>query len=173
MKKVELVSIGRIIRSEGKDGTLKIRLYPTSLREPFFKTIYIESEGELRGYEVEDFKIARNSPFLRLKGINSQKEAEALRGRELLARPEDFPALEKGLYYDFQLLGCLVETVDGRELGQVVELITPGETSLLVVEAGGKKIEIPLVEAICRQIDPAGRKIIIDPPEGLLELNEV
>ncbi|MCX8160766.1 MAG: ribosome maturation factor RimM [Candidatus Saccharicenans sp.] len=173
MKKVELVSIGRIIRSEGKDGTLKIRLYQKSWGEPFFKTIYIESEGELRDYEVESFKIARNSPFLRLKGINSLREAEALRGREILARPEDFPALENGHYYDFQLLGCQVETLDGRELGRVVELITLGQTSLLVVESSGKKIEIPLVEAICRRIDPASGKILIDPPEGLLELNEV
>jgi len=55
----------------------------------------------------------------------------------------------------------------------VVELITLGETSLLVVDSGGKKFEIPLVEAICRRIDPASRKIVIDPPEGLLELNEV
>jgi len=173
LKKVDLVSIGRIIRSEGKDGTLKIRLYQKSWREPFFRTIYIESEGELRDYAVESLKIVRNSPFLRLKGINSQKEAEALRGREILARPEDFPALENGLYYDFELLGCLVETMDGRELGPVVELITLGETSLLVVDSGGKKFEIPLVEAICRRIDPASRKIVIDPPEGLLELNEV
>lgn len=173
MKKVDLVSIGRIIRSEGKDGTLKIKLYQKSWREPFFKTIYIESEGELRDYEVETFKIVRNSPLIRIKGINSQREAEALRGREILARPEDFPALGDGLYYDFQLLGCLVETVDGLELGPVVELITVGQASLLVVEVGGKKIEIPLVEAICRRIDPAAGKIVIDPPEGLLELNEV
>lgn len=173
MKKVELVSIGRIIRSEGKDGTLKARLYQKSQREPFFRTIYIESEGELRDYEVESFRIVRNSPFIKLKGVNSLEQAEALRGREILVRPEDFPALEDGLYYDFQLLGCLVETVDGRELGRVVELITMGETSLLVVESGGKRIEIPLVEAICRRIDPAAGKIVIDPPEGLLELNEV
>ncbi|MDI6697458.1 MAG: ribosome maturation factor RimM [Candidatus Saccharicenans sp.] len=173
MKRVELVAIGRIIRSEGKDGTLKIRLYQKSLREPFFKKIYLESEGELRDYEVESFRIVRNSPFLRLKGVNSLEEAEALRGREILVRPEDFPALESGLYYDFQLLGCLVETVAGRELGPVVELITVGQASLLVVEVGGKKIEIPLVEAICRRIDPAAGKIVIDPPEGLLELNEV
>ncbi|RFT14705.1 MAG: 16S rRNA processing protein RimM [Candidatus Saccharicenans subterraneus] len=173
MKKVELVSIGRIIRSEGKDGTLKVRLYQKSPGEPFFRIIYIESEGELRDYEVESFRIVRNSPFIKLKGIDSLKQAEALRGREILARPEDFPALESGLYYDFQLLGCLVETVDGRELGRVVELITMGETSLLVVESGGKRIEIPLVEAICRRIDPAAAKIVIDPPEGLLELNEV
>lgn len=73
MKKVELVSIGRIIRSEGKDGTLKARLYQKSQREPFFRTIYIESEGELRDYEVESFRIVRNSPFIKLKGIDSLK----------------------------------------------------------------------------------------------------
>lgn len=173
MKKVDLVSVGRIIRSEGKDGTLKIRLYHGSRKEPFFRTIYIELEGEIRNYEVEDFRTVRNSPFIKLKGINSLKQAEALRGREILARPEDFPALETGLYYDFQLLGCLVETVDGRELGRVVELVTLGQVNLLVVDSGGKKVEIPLVEAICREIDPQARKIIIDPPEGLLELNEV
>ncbi|MBC7348840.1 MAG: 16S rRNA processing protein RimM [Candidatus Aminicenantes bacterium] len=173
MKKVDLVSIGRIIRSEGKDGTLKIRLQPEIPREPFFRKIYLEQEGELREYEVESFRIVRNSPFLRLEGINSLQEAEALRGREILARVEDFPVLENGLYYDFQLLGCLVETVDGRKLGRVVELITMGSANLLVVEIAGKKVEIPLVAAICRQIDPAAKIIIIDPPEGLLELNEV
>lgn len=173
MKKVDLVSIGRIIRSEGKNGTLKIKLYQKSWKEPFFEKIYLESEGELRDYEVESFRIVRNSPFLRLKGIDCLKKAEALRGREILARVENFPPLEDGFYYDFQLLGCQVETVDGRKLGQVVELITPGGTNLLVVEASGKKVEIPLVEPICRQIDPVARKIIIDPPEGLLELNEV
>jgi len=173
LKKVELVSIGRIIRSEGTDGTLKIRLQPEVPREPFFRKIYLEQEGELREYEVESFRIDRNSPFLRLKGIGSLQEAEALRGREILARAEDFPVLEDGLYYDFQLLGCLVETVDGRKLGQVVELITMGSANLLVVEIAGKKVEIPLVAAVCRQIDPVAKIIIIDPPEGLLELNEV
>jgi len=141
LKRVDLVSIGRIIRSEGKDGTLKIKLYQKSWGESFFRTIYIELEGEVRDYEVESLRIVRNSPYLRLKGINSLKEAETLRGRGILARPEDFPALENGFYYDFQLLGCLVETVDGRELGRVVELITLGQTSLLVVESGGKRLK--------------------------------
>lgn len=173
MKKVDLVSIGRIIRSEGKDGTLKIRLQPDIPREPPFTKIYLKQQGELREYDVESFRIARNSPFLKLKGINSLQEAEALRGREILARAEDFPALEDGLYYDFQLLGCLVKTVDGQELGRVVGLITMSSANLLLVEIAGKKVEIPLVEAICRQIDPVAKIIIIDPPEGLLELNEV
>jgi 16S rRNA processing protein RimM len=173
LKRVELVSIGRIIRSEGKDGTLKIRFYQENLRELFFKKIYIEKEGERLGYDVESFSLVRNSPFLRLKGIGSLKEADALRGREILVRAKEFPTLEDGSYYEFQLLGCIVETIEGRQMGQVVEFIAIGSSNLLVVETGGKKVEIPLVEAICRKIDLANKKIIIDPPEGLLELNEV
>ncbi|MDD8031203.1 MAG: ribosome maturation factor RimM [Acidobacteriota bacterium] len=173
MKRVELISIGRIIRSDGKDGTLKIRLYQKKVREPFFKKIYIEQEGEKVEYEVENFSLLRNSPYLKLKGIDSLEKAEALRGREVMVGAEDFPSLENGSYYDFQLLGCEVETVEGKQLGQVVELMAIGSSYLLVVETGGKKVEIPLVEAICKKVDLANKKIIIDPPEGLLELNEV
>ncbi|MGB4703958.1 MAG: ribosome maturation factor RimM [Candidatus Saccharicenans sp.] len=173
MKKVELVSAGRIIRSEGKNGTLKIKLYHKSSGKPFFNKIYLEIEGELRGFEVEDFSIVRNSPFMKLKGIDSLEKAEALRGREILVRPEDFPALEEGIYYDFQLLGCRVVTVNGREVGEVTGLLDFGGNNLLVVRSGSREIEIPLVEAICRQIDPAAKRIVIDPPEGLLELNEI
>jgi 16S rRNA processing protein RimM len=173
LKRVELVSIGRITRSEGKDGTLKIGLYQKKVREPFFKKIYIEKEGEMAEYAVGNFYLLRNSPYLKLKGIDSLKEAEALRGREIMVRAEDFPSLEKDSYYDFQLLGCEVETIKGRQLGKVVELMAIGSSNLLVVEIGGRKVEIPLVEAICKKIDLANKKIIIDPPEGLLELNEV
>ncbi|MDW3228990.1 MAG: ribosome maturation factor RimM [Acidobacteriota bacterium] len=173
MKRVELISIGRIIRSDGKDGTLKIRLYQKKVREPFFKKIYIEKEGEKVEYEVENFNLLRNSPYLKLKGIDSLEKAEALRGCEVMVGAEDFASLEKGSYYDFQLLGCEVETVEGKQLGQVVELMAIGSSYLLMVETGGKKVEIPLVEAICKKVDLANKKIIIDPPEGLLELNEV
>lgn len=173
MKKVELVAVGRVIRSEGKDGTLKIKLYNWIKREPFFKKIYIEKEGECREYEVEKFNLVRNSPFLKLKGVEDLQRAEALRGREILVKPEEFPDLCEGSYYDFQLLGCRVETVDGKLVGEVKELISIGSSHLLVVEGAGKRREIPLVEAICRKIDPKKKQIIIDPPEGLLELNEI
>ncbi|MGB9893366.1 MAG: ribosome maturation factor RimM [Candidatus Saccharicenans sp.] len=173
MKRVELVSIGRIIRSEGKDGTLKIKLYHQSLRELSFRKIYLEKEGECQEYQVENFSLGRNSPFLKLKEVNNLQQAEALRGREILVKEEDFPALEEGSYYDFQLLGCLVETKTGRRLGEVIGLITIGDTTLLEVKVSGREVEIPLVEAVCQKIDVANKKIIIDPPEGLLELNEV
>ncbi|MGB9835982.1 MAG: ribosome maturation factor RimM [Candidatus Saccharicenans sp.] len=173
MRKVELVAVGRVIRSEGKDGTLKIKLHDWIKREPFFKKVYFEKEGELREYEVERFSLVRNSPFLKLRGVEDQRRAEELRGREILISREEFPPLEAGTYYDFELLGCRVETVDGQLVGQVVELLTYGANTLLVVEAGWKRVEIPLVNSICREIDVKRGLIKTDLPEGLLDLNEV
>ena len=173
MKRVELVAVGRVIRSEGKDGTLKIKFHDWIKREPFFKKVYFEREGELREYEVERINLVRNSPFLKVRGVEDQRRAEELRGREILVSREDFPPLENGTYYDFELIGCRVETVDGQLLGEVVALLTFGANSLLVVEAGQKRLEIPLVRSICQVIDVKSGLIKIDPPEGLLELNEV
>ncbi|HEK86561.1 MAG: ribosome maturation factor RimM [Candidatus Saccharicenans sp.] len=173
MKKVELVAVGRILRSEGKDGTLKIKLYQKIKREPFFEKVYIGKEGEYKEYEVEGYRLVRNSPFLKLKGVVDLAGAEALRGRDILVRSEDLPPLEAGTFYDFQLLGCLVETVDGQKVGKVEELVMIRNSCLLVVKGKRGRIEIPLVEAICRVVDPEKGLIIIDPPEGLLELNEI
>lgn len=173
MKKVELIAVGRVIRSEGKDGTLKIKFHDWIKREPFFKKVYFEKEGELREYEVEKFSLVRNSPFLKLRGVEDQRGAEELRGREIFISREEFPPLGEDVYYDFELLGCRVETADGKQLGEVVELQTYGASTLLVVDTGRTKVEIPLVSSICRKIDVVNRLIKIDPPEGLLELNEV
>jgi len=173
LKKVELVAVGRVLRSEGKNGSLKIKLHSWIEKEPFFRKVYLGKEGECREYEVEQFSLVRNSPFLKLKGVEELNEAEALRGQEILVSPEEFPDLGEGSYYDFQLLGCQVKTIDGKPVGDVKEVISAGGSYLLIVEEGGKRIEIPLVEAICRQIEPGKKQIIIDPPEGLLELNEI
>ena len=71
------------------------------------------------------------------------------------------------------MIGSGVETVSGRSLGVVKGLIPAGSSDLLVVEGSGKEYLIPFVEDICVEIDPDNRRIRIDPPEGLLELNEI
>jgi len=173
LKKVELVAVGRVIRSEGKNGSLRIKLHKWIKKEPFFKKIYLEKEGECEEYEVERFSLVRNCPFLKLKGVESLNEADALRGREILVSHEEFPDPGSDSYYDFQLLGCVVKTVDGNLVGEVKRLISVGSCNLLVAEKEGKQVEIPLVEAICREINREKKEIIIDPPEGLLDLNEI
>jgi 16S rRNA processing protein RimM len=66
-------------------------------------------------------------------------------------------------------------TVSGRDVGRVVDLWEVGESTLLVVDSGPDRDEvlIPFTRSICVAIEPQARRIVIDPPEGLLDLNEI
>jgi 16S rRNA processing protein RimM len=83
---------------------------------------------------------------------------------QLIPLPEDS-------YYDFQLIGCQVTTCDGKRLGSVSEIQRYGAAPLLVVvdEEKGERL-IPLTRNICLEIDIAGKRILVEPPEGLLDL---
>jgi 16S rRNA processing protein RimM len=80
--------------------------------------------------------------------------------------------LPAGTYYHHDLTGCRVETADGRTIGVVKEVDSANGGSRLVVDGGaGGEILVPLVGEICRDVDVGGKRIVIDPPEGLLDLN--
>jgi len=82
---------------------------------------------------------------------------------------------EAGTLYDLDLVGCEVETGDGRPVGRVVGVQETGGTPLLVIagSSGGEEVLIPLSASICRLIDTAGKRVVIDPPDGLLDLNAI
>ena len=98
-------------------------------------------------------------------------DAEALAGVELRVPVEELAPLPAGTFYHHDLVGCFVVTGQGKEVG-IVEGVegTVGRSRLVVAGARGE-ILIPLVTEICRTIDVAGKRIVIEPPEGLLDLN--
>ena len=101
--------------------------------------------------------------------------ADELSGRDLFVPEEALKPLEKGRLYDFELIGCSVETKKREFVGVVKDVMAIGESILLAVESepGPKEILIPLSEDICVEIDTAGKRIVINPPDGLLDLNEI
>jgi 16S rRNA processing protein RimM len=101
-------------------------------------------------------------------------EAEALRGTELRIAAEAIRPLAPGAHYVHDLVTCQVETVDGRIVGRVTDVQFGTGTPMLVVGAtNGDEVLVPLAEDICRIVDPAAGRIVIDPPEGLVELNQL
>ena len=99
-------------------------------------------------------------------------EAERLAGLELRVPEETLPALGDGVYYQHQLVGCEVETVAGTPIGEVSRVDGGAGGSLLAVSGARGEVLIPLAQHICVEIDVAAKRIRIDPPEGLLDLNE-
>ena len=173
MKKADLVLVGRIVRSQGREGRLKVRLYEKGLPGTGWSRVYLRGGGGFEEFEVESLQLDRNSHFLKLRGVDTLARADALAGREVFVEESEFPGLDQGRFYAFQLVGSRVVAKGGAEIGTVKGILPAGGSSLLVVVREGRELYVPFTEQICVRVDPQAREILIDPPDGLLEMNEI
>jgi 16S rRNA processing protein RimM len=110
--------------------------------------------------------------ILKLRGIDSISQVESLVGAELYVSEDQLPPAEEGLFYTFQLRGCEVVAADGKSLGTVTEVLDSGGTHILKVDGEGGEILIPFAESYLRKVDLGQRRIEVDLPEGLADLNK-
>ncbi len=94
-------------------------------------------------------------------------------GLECFLPEDEFGRLEEDEYYLHQIIGCSVVTLEGKEIGTAADILEYPGNEILVVERDEQEILIPFNREICREINLNKRKIRVDPPEGLLDLNEV
>ena len=173
MKKADLVVLGKILRSQGRDGLLKLRLDDKGIPGFSCATIYLRRADGFEAFAVESLTLDRNSHFLKLKGIDTLAQADALAGCEIYAAEADFRPLVEGRFYEFELVGSRVVTRTGADVGEVAAILRAGGPDLLVVRRGDREVYVPFTEAICVKVDREAREVVIDPPDGLLELNEI
>jgi len=138
----------------------------------FFSRVYLQRE-KTQEFRVESFRPYREFFILKLKGIDSLSHAREFVGQEILLPEKDLHTLKKNDYYFFQLISCFVLTKGGDRIGSVKDLLCFEDNNLLVVEKEGKEILIPFTRSICIKVNLKKREILIDPPPGLLELNEI
>ena len=100
-------------------------------------------------------------------------QAQEFVGKEFFCPVEECSRLKKGEFYFHQLEGCAVITISGEQIGKVHDVIPVTDNDLLVVQDQGQEFIIPLTQTICLEIDLDKKTIIIDPPEGLLDLDEI
>ena len=109
-----------------------------------------------------------NRLLVKFEGIDTRDEAEGLRG-PLFVPIEEARTLDDDEFWPHDLVGCEVRTPDGRAHGRIRQ-VAPGRAhDLLVVDAPVGERMIPLVKDIVREIDVAGRVVVVDPPAGLLD----
>ncbi|MFQ5744089.1 MAG: ribosome maturation factor RimM [Acidobacteriota bacterium] len=106
------------------------------------------------------------------EGINDRTDADALRGAELMVESSSLLVLEDDRYYVHDLIGCRLESPDGTFLGTVAAVV-PGARDCLEVETRGRRALVPMARAFLRAVDMVGRRIVLEPPEGLLETTSI
>ena len=168
-----MAAVGRIARAHGIRGQVIVNL-ETDFPEERFRPgaeLFIERNGAVQALTLTTVRFHRDRPIVGIAGVETMNDAEALAGRELRVPVDRLTRLPGGTFYRHDLIGCRVETAAGEVVGTVEDVEGTLTGSRLVVAARRGEVLIPLVAGICMTIDPAAKRIVVDPPEGLLDLN--
>ena len=167
-----LVPLGRVVGAHGLKGQVRVG---SSRRTAAVEAETFTALGEIliggEPFQVLRAVRGRGHILLRLKGIDSRDQAEALVGREVEAEARRFPELPPGEYYWFQLLGLpVIDAQDGTVLGRLEEIWPTAAHDVYVVRRGEREVLLPAVEEVIEAVDLEAGCLRVRPPAGLLEL---
>ncbi len=168
----DLVVIARAVKTHGLKGEVVAELltdFPERFEE-LDQVVLVSPAGEQQLRDIEEFWFQKDRVVLKLAGYDDVDAAKELVGHEFAVPEADRVQLEEDEFYDWELEGCTVKIGD-VSIGQVRSILKTGGAEILVVsdENGTEKL-VPLAAEIVVEIDPAAKTIVIDPPEGLLDL---
>jgi 16S rRNA processing protein RimM len=167
--------VGRVARAHGIRGQVIVNLetdFPGERFQPGAE-LFIRRAGRIEPIQITTVRFQQDRPVIGIEGVEDMNGAAALAGSELRVPVDRLTALPRDTYYRHDLVGCVVETRDGRRLGEVSGVEGTLGGSRLVVDTSSGEVLVPMAAEICTTVDPAGKRIVIEPPEGLLDLNRV
>jgi 16S rRNA processing protein RimM len=168
----DLIIVARAVRPRGLKGELVAEVL-TDFPERFESVSQLTGVGpggERRQFELESYWFQNDRMVLKFAGFDTVEAAKTLVGYEFGLPEAERVELSKDEFYDWELEGCLVENMLGSALGKVREVMRTGGVELLVVENEEREVFIPMAASIVIEIDITKKKIVVDPPEGLLDL---
>lgn len=170
----DLLLVGRVARAHGIRGQVIVNPDTDFPDERFVvgQTLQVEQHGRVSERRITSVRFHLRRPIVGFEGIETVNDAEALAGAELKVGPSTRRPLADGTFYHHELVGCEVRDTAGRTIGSVTRVDGPMERSILAVAGPGGEVLVPLVADICVKVEPEAKIITVDPPAGLIELNQ-
>ncbi len=169
--------VGHLNKAHGTKGEVFIwplTDHPESMFAPGVVLYLGDSEGvvspELGTRTIESSRAFRRGFLVRFEGVYDRFGSEALCGRYVLTGFANVAPLEEGEVFYHDLLGMEVVTLDGTPLGKVKEVYEVRPADLLEVEGPEKTIMIPYISQMVHSVSVEENRIVLDPPEGLLDV---
>lgn len=166
----EWATIGKVVALFGVRGELKVRLL-TDIPNRFaeLETVHVGPDHTLQRIQgIRPYK--SEMIVLKLEGIDDANAAEALRNQDLSIPLSNLAKLPPDSYYQHDILGLQVITLDGRNLGTIVDIIVTGSNDVYSIKTpGGSQLLIPAIKDVIKQIDLIRHTMHIDPLPGLLD----
>ncbi|MDD4504160.1 MAG: ribosome maturation factor RimM [Clostridiaceae bacterium] len=166
---LEYLSIGQIVNIHGFNGAVKV--YPLTddmSRFKKLKEIYVEENTQLVKYEVESIKFLSNTVAIKLKGIDTEEEANKLRNLYMKVDRKSAVKLPKDSYFICDLIDLEVYDEKGSLLGTIKDVLQTGSNDVYIIRTEEKDILVPALKNVVKKIDLVNKKIMVELPEGLI-----
>ena len=168
------VVVARVGKAHGLRGEVTVQVLTGAPDERFVPGATFATEPAAAGPLV--LRSARDNNGILLLGFENTDDrsgAEALRGIKLLANPLEDPG-DEDTWFERELVGLKAVSIDGTHLGEVTALEPRPAQDLLVLRlTDGREVRVPFVTAIVPEVDIEGGRVVLDPPPGLMDLDEL
>jgi 16S rRNA processing protein RimM len=166
-----LVPLGEIVTTHGVAGWLKLKPYnrETGLLVPDLE-VCLEKDAARAVYQLESSRPHQGQFLIKLSGVSRIEEATPWVGAILYVPERTLDTPAPGEYYHYQVIGLEVFDTTGKRIGTVVRTWSTPAGELYVVNGATKEHLIPAVKEIIEKIDFTAGKLVINPPDGLLDL---
>lgn len=159
------VGIGKVVRALGLKGHLGVAGSEGGLAD--LRRLALARSGVQQVFAIQEARPQGRLWAVMLEGVSGRTAAESWVGAEVLALREELGEAGPGAHYWADLQGLPVVTKDGRPVGTVTGLQPTGGVDVLVVTGAGGEVLLPLAPYVAVE----GGRVVVDPPEGLLELS--
>jgi 16S rRNA processing protein RimM len=168
-----LLVIGQILRPHGVQGELVVGVRTDSPQERFAVGSVVQTDPAAAGpLTIDAVRPHQGRLLITFEGVADRNVADTLRGVLLCVDSASVPPpADPEEFNDYQLIGLRAESPDGEVLGEIVKIDHAPAADLLVVRlADGRTGLVPFVAAMVPEVDIAGGRVILTPPEGLFDL---
>ena len=167
------LKVGKIVNTHSLKGEVKV-ISSTDFEEERFKKgsklLITRGNQLIREVVVESYRNHKNFLLVKFEGIDSVEEAEKLKNLQIKIDSDEVGELEENEFYFHQIIGCEVFDENDKNLGEIIDILTPGANDVWVIKGeNGKEILIPYIEDVVKKIDITNKKVNIEVMEGLID----
>jgi 16S rRNA processing protein RimM len=168
----ELVPVGKIIGTHGIKGLLKVFSYSGNIQSlQAAKSAFLKGkDGLVSEYVIKNVAAHSGGFILAFEGYSDINQVLFMSGSELCLKLSELPKPDEDEYYWRDLIGLTVFTDQNVELGLLVDIFETGSSDIYVVRGDSKEYLIPAIADVISHVDLPGKKMIISPLDGLLDL---
>ena len=162
------VLIGEIVNIHGIKGEVKIYPYTDDI-DNLSKTKIIYLDKDLKSRYNISCRIQKNMLLVKIEGINTPEEAEALRGKKVYIPKESLKKLEEGSYYIDDLLGLDIVDMNSNYIGTLKYIFSTDANDVYEVETKEQgNIYLPAIKQVIKKVDTQNGKIYVEIMKGLI-----